>query len=217
MASSRRASDAGLTGMQGASGIAMMLSVQRPEEVGGGFVSGVFLQVAPAKVQSVAQTPEHPGDTQGLWQLAIAAWDVESLAQTPFVAPAARLNSNHWAGSILRAAGSSPARRFPGSAGPGGGAAGRFVGRRRNPPFRRFRSRNAGCEIRDDLCLTHGDPLLWSWPTEGEKSTGLVGLGWEFFPEAFSRPFPHVRVHSRFDFPPRTTRTGIRVLHVAPG
>jgi len=69
----------------------MMFGVHGTEEIGGGFVLGLFLSAAPMQEQAVAEAPKHPHDPHGFWfadpALVVQMRDVQSLVQSAFDAP----------------------------------------------------------------------------------------------------------------------------------
>ena len=90
-ANSRNGLEAWLTGMKATDGVTMMFGVHGAEEIGGGFVLGLFLSAAPMHKQAIAEAPKHPHDAHGLWfanpALVVPMRYVEALVQPAFDAP----------------------------------------------------------------------------------------------------------------------------------
>jgi hypothetical protein len=77
--------------MDGTDGITMMFGIHGGEEIGGGFVAGLFLLAAPVDEQAVAEAAKHSDDAHGMGLAhpaeIVEVGDIQALMQASFDAP----------------------------------------------------------------------------------------------------------------------------------
>ena len=81
----------------------MMFGVRGAEEIGGGFMSGLFLAAAPVHEEAVAEAAEHPHHPHGLGfevpAKVVPVPDVQRLAEAVLNAPDCPVGLETWGGA----------------------------------------------------------------------------------------------------------------------